>query len=127
MDALGLKDDLLYNYLPTAHFSKEDEKIFEEFVNEYCDNIRIGVYRVGYKPYVVHAHKEVFDEAMALVMKDAENQPMRGFPLLLDYADTICSGLLSDSEFHKQIMFKTAKISPDALGFELVARMTRRR
>ena len=127
MDAFSLKEDLLLNYLPSAHFSKEDEKMFRDFVEEYCDNIRVGVYRVGYKPYVIHAHKEVFEEAMALVMKDAENQPLRGFPLLLDYADNICSRILSGSEFYKQIMFKIAKISPDALGLELTARMTRRR
>jgi hypothetical protein len=127
MDALGLREDLEYNYLRRAHFSKEDEQLFKEFIEEYCDNIRIGVYRVGFKPYVIQAHKDVFDEAVALVMKDSENQPMRGFPLLIDYADTICSGLLSGGEFQKQIMFKTAKISPDALGFELVARMTRRK
>lgn len=126
MEAYSLKEDMLVNYLPMAHFSKEDESIFKDFVEEYCDNIKVGVYRVGYKPYVVHAHKEVFDEAMSLVMRDGKNQPMRGFPLLLDYADNICGGLLSGSEFYKQIMFKIAKISPDSLGFELMARMTRR-
>ena len=127
MEAFSLKEDLLTNYLPRAHFSKEDEKLFEDFVEEYCDNIKVGVFRVGFKPYVIHAHKEVFDEAMALVMKDAENQPMRGFPLLLDYADSVCHSILSGSEFYKQIMFKIAKISPDSLGFEITARMTRRR
>ena len=127
MDALSLKRDLETNYLPTAHFSKEDEGLFNQFVKDYCDNIRIGVFRSGFKPYVFEAHKDVFDEAAALVMKDAENQPMRGFPLLIDYADTICSGLLSGGEFQKQIMFKAAKCSPDTFGFEMVARTTRRR
>jgi len=127
MDALGLKHDLENNYLPTAHFSREDEEVFKEFVKDYCDDIRIGVYRAGWKPYVFEAHKNVFDKAAALVMKDSESQPTRGFPLLIDYADTICNGLLSGGEFQKQIMFKTAKISPDALGFEMIARTTRRR
>jgi hypothetical protein len=127
MDALGLKHDLENNYLPNAHFSKEDEELFKDFVKDYCDDVRIGVYRTGFKPYVFEAHKDIFDEAAALIMKDSENQPMRGFPLLIDYADAICSGLLSGGEFQKQIMFKTAKVSPDTFGFEMVARTTRRR
>ena len=125
--ALDLKYDLENNYLPTAHFSRQDEKLFKEFVKDYCDNIKIGVFRAGFKPYVFQAHTDVFDKAVALIMKDAENQPMRGFPLLIDYADAICRGLLSGGEFQKQIMFKTAKISPDAFGFEMVARTSRRR
>jgi hypothetical protein len=52
---------------------------------------------------------------------------MRGFPLLIDYADTIASGLLSGGEFQRQMMFKTAKVSPDTFGFEMSARTTRRR
>lgn len=127
MDALSLKQDLEMNYLPNAHFSREDAHLFKQFVKDYCDNIRIGVYRSGFKPYVFEAHKDVFDEAAALVMKDAESQPMRGFPLLIDYADTIASSLLSGGEFQKQIMFKAAKCSPDMFGFEMVARTTRRR
>jgi hypothetical protein len=127
MDALSLKQDLETNYLPNAHFSKEDEDLFKDFVKDYCDNIRIGVYRSGFKPYVFEAHKEVFEQAIALVMKDSENQLMRGYPLLIDYADTIASGLLSGGEFQKQMMFKVAKVSPDTFGFEMSARTTRRR
>ncbi|MEM2130167.1 MAG: hypothetical protein QXZ70_06175 [Candidatus Bathyarchaeia archaeon] len=127
MEALTLKEYFENNYLPTAHFSRDDEALFKEFVKDYCDNVRIGVYRVGFKPYVFEAHKDVFDKAAALIMKDAENQPMRGFPLLIDYADAICSCLLSGSDFQRQIMFKTAKASPDTFGFEMIARTTRRR
>jgi hypothetical protein len=115
------------SYLPTAHFSKEDEALFKDFVKDYCDDIRIGVYKAGFKPYVFEAHVDSFDKAASLIMKDAENQPMRGFPLLIDYADAICSSLLSGSDFQRQVMFKTVKESPDTFGFEMVARTTRRR
>lgn len=134
MRVADLKDELrLYLYgddekgLSGAHFNRDDEEKFQWFIDSFGENIEVGIFRVGYKPYLIHAHKEVFDHAVAIVMQDSKNQPMRGFPLLIDYADNICHGLLSEGEFQKKIMFKTAKISPDTLGFETVARMTRRR
>lgn len=110
-----------------AHFNRADEKKFKSFIDSFAENIRVGIFRVGYKPYLIQAHKDTFDEAAALVMTDATNQTMRGFPLLIDYADTICHGLFSEGGFQKQIMHKIAKISPEMLGFETVARMMRRR
>lgn len=110
-----------------AHFNRDDEKKFKWFIDSFAENILVGVFRAGYKPYVIEAHKDNFDKAIALVMQDSINQPMRGFPLLIDYADATCSGLLSGGEFQKQIMFKMAKISPETFGFETFARMTRRR
>jgi hypothetical protein len=129
MDVFSLKDELLTNFLDGhhAHFNKEDEKYFRDFVEGYCDNIRFGMFKVGQKPYVINAHKEVFDKAMALVMRDAASQQIRGFPLLIDYADNICGTTLSGADFQKQVMFKIANLSPDSLGFEITARKTRRK
>jgi len=110
-----------------AHFSRGGEEKFKSFIDSFAKDIRVGMFRVGYKPYLIQAHKDTFDEAVALVMRDAMNQSMRGFPLLIDYADTICHRLFSEGEFQKQIMHKIAKISPEMLGFETIARMTRRR
>lgn len=110
-----------------AHFNPKDRETFEKFIDDYAEHIRIGIFRVGYKPFLFQAHKDVFDEAAALFIKDSLNQPMRGFPLLIDYADAVCSKVLSAGDFRKQITSRIAKISPDALGFEMMARSTRRR
>jgi hypothetical protein len=113
--------------LSGAHFNPKDRETFQKFIDDYAENIKIGIFRVGYKPFLFQAHKDVFDEAAALFIKDSFNQPMRGFPLLIDYADAVCSKVLSAGDFRTQITSRIAKISPDALGFEMMARSTRRR
>jgi hypothetical protein len=82
---------------------------------------------IHFKPFIFQAHIENFDKAAALVMTDASMQPLRGFPLLLDYADHICSQHLAGKEFEKQIHFKTAQFGIEALGYEIDPRKTRRR
>lgn len=111
--------------LSGAHFNPTDEAKFREFIDGYADQIKMGIYRVGFKPYVFYAHKDHFDEAVAIVMADSQNQPMRGFPLLLDYADNLATGMLSQGDFEKQIMSRIAMIDPEELGFEMSARKTR--
>lgn len=110
-----------------AHFNPEDHKRFEEFIAQHARQIKIGIFKVGLKPFIFHAHADNFDQAAALVMVDASMQALRGFPLLLDYADHICSQHLASSEFEKQIHFKTARFGMEALGYEIDPRKTRRR
>lgn len=109
-----------------AHFNPEDHQRFREFIDAYADQMKMGIYRSGFKPYLYYAHKDYFDEATALIMADAQNQPMRGYPLLLDYANNIAKGILSQGDFQKQIMARIAMIDPEELGFEMSARKTRR-
>lgn len=110
-----------------AHFGDADRKRFRDFINEYATNIKIGIFKVGFKPYIFQAHTNNFDRAAALVMTDSAMQPMRGFPLLIDYADQICSTHLAGSDFERQIQFKTARFGIEALGYEIDPRKTRRR
>jgi len=110
-----------------AHFSKSDEKRMQDFIDEYARAINVGIFRVGARPYIFQAHADHFHEAAALVMQDASQQAVRGFPLLIDYADSICSRLLAQEDFTRQITFKTAKLSPKDAPFELYERSTRRR
>jgi hypothetical protein len=138
LEARGLERDLMRYLKGTidsetgervrgAHFNQDDEKIFEEFVNEYASNIMIGVFKAGLKPYIFQAHKEVFDKAAAIVMADSAFQNIRGFPLLIDYADQVCATHLSAKEFERQVHFKTSQFGLEALGFEVGPRVTRRR
>jgi hypothetical protein len=110
-----------------AHFNPSDQKMFEKFVSNHAKHIKIGIFKVGFKPFLFQAHESNFDKAAALVMTDASMQPLRGFPLLLDYADHICSQHLAGKDFEKQIHFKTAQFGIEALGYEIDPRKTRRR
>ncbi len=121
-----LKNDM-NRYLETAHFNPDDTKLMKSFINNYASHIGIGIFKTGLRPYIFQAHLDNFDDAAALVMEDAKHQSMRGFPLLIDYADQICSNTLSQKEFEQQIMFKIAKMDWQSLGFELSPRKTRRR
>lgn len=110
-----------------AHFNENDQRRFREFVDKYAKQIRVGIFKVGLKPFIFQAHADNFEKAAALVMTDASMQPLRGFPLLLDYADQICSKQLVGGDFEKQIYFKTARFGIEALGYEIDPRKTRRR
>ncbi len=109
-----------------AHFRKEEGQQFDTFLERYGPIIRVGIFKTGLKTYIFHAHREVFDKAAALVLADASHQPIRGFPLLVDYADHLCGHYLAQHDFDRQAQFKTAKLGMDALAAEVDPRKTRR-
>ncbi len=109
-----------------AHFNQEDRRDFEDFVRSHGEEIRVGIFKASRKAYIFQAHRDYFDEAARLVLRDAAHQPLRGFPLLLDYADRICAHHLASHEFDRQIQFKTARLGWETLASEIDPRKTRR-
>lgn len=106
----------------------EEKKILKDLKDDYLSKIKIGVFRVGPKPYVFEAHEDYFDEAATLVMRDSLNQSLRGFPLLIDYADSICNHMLAADDFSRLIEHKLAlKGGYFGYGFDMPERMLRRR
>ncbi|GAB4271274.1 hypothetical protein [Thermincola ferriacetica] len=81
----------------------------EEFIRNYCEQILIGVIRVGERPYVFHAHREIFDLAAAIIYRDSLLQREKGFPLLLDYADSLCTQYFKSSDYKSLIEYELAK------------------
>lgn len=63
-----------------------------QFVEETGRQIVTGVYRTSLSApaYVFYAHEAFAHQAALLVMADSILQKNRGFPLLLDLADTLC-------------------------------------
>lgn len=109
------KDDL-EDWLPRAHFNTADEKRFRRFINTHGPCLDIGLYKAGNRAYIFHAYREHFHEAAALIMRDSLFQPMRAYPLLIDYSDSLCTYLLASSDFKRMVDFKLAKV--DSLTFE---------
>lgn len=101
----------LLDFLGSAHFTdvSGDEKALKSFISDYANLYVRGMYKIKKRAYTFYAHKDVFDEAAAIIMRDSSFRPMRGFPLLLDYSDIICSKLVSASDFKRQIEYKLAK------------------
>jgi hypothetical protein len=87
----------------------EEFQKMQRFLRNYAEQICIGVIRVSERPYVFHAHKDNFDLAAAIIARDAMHQREKGFPLLIDYADTLCSHYFSAGDFNNMMEFELAR------------------
>ncbi|RLJ08502.1 MAG: hypothetical protein DRP13_02330 [Candidatus Aenigmatarchaeota archaeon] len=107
----------LYDHLAnTTNFMRyrskwrdEEREMIEEFLENYARKIQIGVIRIGERPYVFHAHKENFDLAAAIIARDSMFQREKGFPLLIDYADALCTEYFSAGQFKNMMKWELAK------------------
>lgn len=64
----------------------------EAFCNEIAPHIVVGLYRVwdAAPPYLFYAHEDCAETAAHIAMADSMLQEHRGFPMLIDLADTVC-------------------------------------
>lgn len=62
------------------------------FCKEVADQVVIGLYRVweGAPAYMFYAHVDYAEMAAHIAMADSILQEHRGFPMLIDLADTVC-------------------------------------
>ena len=88
---------------------KDEYELVKDFVNEYAGDIKIGVVKVAYRPYIFYAHKDVFDLAAAIIARDSLFQKQKGFPLLIDYADNLATEYFSNSNYNNMIEWELAK------------------
>jgi hypothetical protein len=65
----------------------------EEFCSGLAPKIVMGLYRVweGAPPFLFYAHADCAEVAAHIAMADSMLQEHRGFPMLIDLADTVCS------------------------------------
>jgi hypothetical protein len=64
----------------------------QEFCDQVAPHIVVGLYRVweGSPPYLFYAHVDHAEMAAHIAMADSVLQEHRGFPMLIDLADTVC-------------------------------------
>ena len=67
--------------------------LMRAFAKEVAPKIVVGLYRVwdAAPPYLFYAHVDNVDMAAHIAMADSLLQEHRGFPMLIDLADTVCS------------------------------------
>jgi hypothetical protein len=99
----------LDEYLESSGLRGNDRARMGGFSDHYGVKVDVGIYRAGARAYLFQAHADYFDEAAKIVMRDSMFQPLRSYPLLIDYADALCSRMLSSSDFRRQLDFKLAK------------------
>lgn len=111
-----LKKSLGLEIIEDRQIIKEKDKWREEdflkvnnFINQRAMKIKVGVIKISHRPYVFHAHEEVFDLAARIIARDALFQKEKGFPLLVDYADNLCSTYFKANDFNKIIEYQLAK------------------
>lgn len=98
------------NFLAWSNkWREEEKKKVEDFIKDFASQIYIGVIKIGHRPYVFHAHKEIFDIAAAIIARDSMFQQEKGFPLLIDYADSLCSEYFSNAQFSRMVDWELAK------------------
>ncbi len=108
-----------------AKFSDRDRQRFRRFIDQFGNQVEIGIMRAGARPYVFQAHHGVFHDVAALLMVDASFQPLRAYPLLVDYADSLCTRIFAGGDFRRQMEMKLAKAG--VFETELPEQLFRRR
>lgn len=73
----------------------------ELFRQEVAPQIVVGLYRAGgtAPPYIFYAHVDFAIEAAHIALADSVLQEHRGFPMLIDLADTVCSSTFGADSF----------------------------
>lgn len=97
------------NFMAEGKWRPREFEKMKDFLKEYASMILLGVIRVGPRPYVFHAHRENFDLAASIIARDALMQHEKGFPLLMDYADNLCSEYFPAGDFSQIIGYQLAK------------------
>jgi len=71
------------------------EQWVTKFRDEVASQVLVGVYRASMlaPPQVFYAHRDHFDIAAAVAIADSVLLPSRGFPMLIDLADTTCKSV----------------------------------
>ena len=75
-----------------GHYRGEVLKAMEAFCRDVAPQFVVGMYRVwqGAPPYIFYAHVDYAELAAHIAMADSLLQEHRGFPMLIDLADTVC-------------------------------------
>lgn len=79
-----------------GHYAQRYKLMAMELVNAIGPDVVIGVYRASNlsPAYVFYAHREYAHEAALIAIADSTLQEHRGFPMLIDLADTTCRSAL---------------------------------
>lgn len=87
---------------------EEDYLRVTDFLANSACKLKVGLIKVAHRPYVFHAHQDNFDLAARIIARDSAYQKEKGFPLLIDYADTLCSSYFKAGDFNKIIDYQLA-------------------
>ena len=93
-----------------GHYSETYQKKAREFCNLVGPEVVLGIYRTSTAapPYFFFSHKDHIYEAALIAMADSILQEHRGFPMLIDLADTICHTTFGNDIFNNAVQMAYA-------------------
>jgi len=97
--------DIAAGHLPPGKDGKGLKSEVQAFVEELGPQIVIGLYRASsHAPArLFYAHRDTACQAAMIAMADSVLQEHRGFPMLIDLADTVCRSAFGSSAFRDYI------------------------
>lgn len=95
----------MYPIIHEGHLRSPYRERAEEFYNEAAPKILTGVYRTSAEvpPQIFYAHVDFVQEAALIAMADSVLQAHRGFPMLIDLADTVCHSTFGAEAFNATV------------------------
>jgi hypothetical protein len=102
------------NYVSTSipqYGNRSQIELFEEFQRQYGPKVLRGVLRAHpmSRPYVFYCNADQLEESVHILLADAANTGGRGFPLLIDLADQMCSGAFRAGEYTEHVNAEFAR------------------
>jgi hypothetical protein len=93
--------DIAAGHLPAGRDGKGLKGEVQAFVEELGPQIVIGLYRASAQApaRLFYAHRDTACLAASIAMADSVLQEHRGFPMLIDLADTVCRSTFGSSTF----------------------------
>lgn len=84
----------------------------KKFRDEVAPHIVVGLYRVweAAPPFMFYAHVDCAEMAAHIAMADSMLQEHRGFPMLIDLADTVCSTTFGVDSFLSSVQMAYADV-----------------
>jgi hypothetical protein len=95
----------MFPILEQGHLRGPYRERAEEFYHQAAPKILTGVYRVSNEvpPQIFYAHADFVQEAALIAMADSVLQAHRGFPMLIDLADSVCRGTFGAEAFNSTV------------------------
>ena len=95
----------MFPIIHEGHLRGKFREKAETFYNEAASKIITGVYRTStdVPPQIFYAHEDFLQEAALIAMADSILQTHRGFPMLIDLADTVCQSTFGAEAFNSTV------------------------
>lgn len=106
-----IENDLV-NMVERGGYRGETRRKVEQFAHEVGPKVVVGLYRVSEAapPCLFYTHADHAQMAALIAMADSSLQLHRGFPMLIDIADTVCRSTFGPDGFMSSVRLAYAEI-----------------